>query len=139
MGSAKRFNYSAMGDVVNVAARIESASKEFRSDILVSEDVARAAPGLALLEAGEIMLKGKSKPTRLYALAGDEAFAGTSRFAALKQTHAALLAALAAGESAAAASAIPGCRAQAGATLIGLYDHFGERIASITTEWEREN
>lgn len=137
MGSAKRFNYSAMGDVVNVAARIESASKEFRSDILVSEDVARAAPGLALLEAGEIMLKGKSKPTRLYAIAGDEALAGTSRFAALKQTHAALLSALAASDLPAATIALAGCRATSGPALRGLYDHFEERIAAMTTPRER--
>ncbi|MCG6203384.1 adenylate/guanylate cyclase domain-containing protein [Rhodopseudomonas sp. HC1] len=128
MGSAKRFNYSAMGDVVNVAARIESASKEFRSDLLVSEDVARAAPGLALLEAGEIMLKGKSKPTRLYALAGDEALAGTSRFAALKQTHTALLAALKAGDAVGGRSALERCRVHAGPALIGLYDHFYRRL-----------
>jgi adenylate cyclase len=44
MGSAKRFNDSAMGDVVNVAARIESTSKSFGTDLLVSEDVAQLAP-----------------------------------------------------------------------------------------------
>ncbi|RJF68342.1 CHASE2 domain-containing protein [Rhodopseudomonas palustris] len=137
MGSAKRFNYSAMGDVVNVAARIESASKEFRSDILVSDDVARAAPGLALLEAGEIMLKGKSKPTRLYALAGDETLATTSRFTALKQSHAELLTALAAGDAHAATAALAACRAQAGPAQIGLYDHFAERIAELTPRRER--
>src|SRR5262249_21058488 len=49
MGSQKRFNYSAMGDVVNVAARIESATKSFGVDVLVSEDVCRAAPGMAFL------------------------------------------------------------------------------------------
>ncbi len=136
MGSAKRFNYSAMGDVVNVSARIESASKEFRSDILVSDDVARAAPGLALLEAGEIMLKGKSKPTRLYALAGDETLATTSRFTALKQSHAELLTALAAGDAAAAAAALAACRTQAGSAQIGLYDHFAERIAELTPRRE---
>ncbi|MBI5131284.1 MAG: adenylate/guanylate cyclase domain-containing protein [Rhodopseudomonas palustris] len=129
MGSAKRFNYSAMGDVVNVAARIESASKNFSTDLLVSEDVARAAPGLALLEAGEIMLKGKSKPTRLYALAGDEAFAATPEFAELQRRHRELLEALAAGDATAAAAPLAACRAAAPRALAGLYDHLAERVA----------
>lgn len=130
MGSAKRFNYSAMGDVVNVAARIESASKEFRSDILVSEDVARAAPGLALLEAGEIMLKGKSKPTRLYALAGDETFAATPEFAELKRAHHQLLGALAVRRSDAAAEALAACRTTAPPFMAGLYETFAERLVA---------
>lgn len=67
MGSEKRFNYSAMGDVVNVSARIESATKAFGTDILVSEEVAKAASGIATVEAGEILLKGKSIPSKLYA------------------------------------------------------------------------
>ena len=44
MGSEKRFNYSAMGDVVNVAARIEGLCKEVGADILASESV---GPGRA--------------------------------------------------------------------------------------------
>ena len=72
MGSEKRFNYSAMGDVVNVAARIESATKSFGVDILISEEVAAAVPAMALLEAGEILLKGKSQPSKLFALVGGE-------------------------------------------------------------------
>ncbi len=43
MGSLRRFNYSAVGDAVNISARIESASKSFGTDILVSEDTATAA------------------------------------------------------------------------------------------------
>ncbi|ABD07849.1 adenylate/guanylate cyclase [Rhodopseudomonas palustris HaA2] len=131
MGSAKRFNYSAMGDVVNVAARIESASKSFGTDLLVSEDVARAAPRIALLEAGEIMLKGKSKPTRLFALAGDEEAAATPEFAELQRCHRALLDALAADDARAAAEALANCRTAAPPALAGLYDHFAERVGAI--------
>ncbi|MGO3934080.1 CHASE2 domain-containing protein [Rhodopseudomonas pseudopalustris] len=130
MGSAKRFNYSAMGDVVNVAARIESASKSFGTDLLVSEDVARAAPGIALLEAGEILLKGKSRPTRLYALVGDETVAATPEFAELKRLHRRLLDALAGGDNKAAADALAECCAAAPQALQGLYDHFAERVGA---------
>ncbi|QDL97078.1 adenylate/guanylate cyclase domain-containing protein [Rhodopseudomonas palustris] len=127
MGSARRFNYSAMGDVVNVAARIESASKEFGTDLLVSEEVARAAPALALLEAGEIRLKGKSRPTRLYALVGDEAFAASERFAELQRLHRGLFEALAAGDQDRAAAMLAACRAAAPQAVAGLYDSFARR------------
>ena len=44
MGSERRFNYSVIGDAVNVAARIEASCKEMGVDILISESVARGRP-----------------------------------------------------------------------------------------------
>ena len=110
MGSQKRFNYSAMGDVVNVSARIESATKNFGTDLLVSEEVAQAARGIALLEAGEILLKGKSRPTRLYAIAGGEVLAQSAEFVELTRLHRWLLTSIAEGDAEAAASALRACR-----------------------------
>jgi len=130
MGSQKRFNYSAMGDVVNVAARIESATKNFGVDLLVSEEVAQAAPGIALLEAGEIMLKGKSRPTRLYAIAGDEIVAQSAEFVELARLHRWLLTSIADGDADAASSALLACRDLGGRDLQGLYDHLAERVAA---------
>ena len=133
MGSEKRFNYSAMGDVVNVSARIESATKAFGTDILVSEEVAKAAAGIASVQAGEILLKGKSIPSKLYALAGDETVSATSEFAELLRCHEKLLGALAAKDANGAADALSACRAVAPLSLAGLYDHFGERVKELTS------
>ena len=132
MGSEIRFNYSAMGDVVNVSARIESTTKEFGTDLLVSQDVANAAKGMALLEAGEILLKGKSRPTKLYALAGDETLASSAEFAELARLHGWMLQSLAVRDAIEAASALVACRALAPPALSGLYDHFGDRIDELT-------
>ena len=82
-----RFNYSAVGDAVNVAARIESACKEVGFDILVSESTAKSLPGYALLEAGALGLKGKSTRTRLFAVVGDERLAASSPQFAELQLH----------------------------------------------------
>jgi adenylate cyclase len=131
MGSQKRFNYSAMGDVVNVAARIESTTKNFGTDLLVSEQVAQVAPHIALLEAGEIMLKGKSRSTKLFAIAGDEDMAASPEFVELARLHRWLLESIAARDTAACATALAACRAAAPDDLQGLYDHFEEAIAAL--------
>jgi adenylate cyclase len=117
---------------VNVSARIESTTKEFGTDLLVSEEVANVAKGMAMLEAGEILLKGKSRPTKLYALAGDETMASSPEFTELSRAHGRLIQSLAAHDAKEAASALAACRALAPEVLSGLYDHFGDRIDELT-------
>jgi adenylate cyclase len=117
---------------VNVAARIESTTKELGVDLLVSEEVANVARGAALLEAGEILLKGKSRPTRLFALVGDETVSGTAEFAELSRQHGRLVQSLAARDAGEAAAALAACRAIAPDTLSGLYDRFHDRIGELT-------
>ena len=65
MGSDSRFDYTAIGDPVNTAARLESATKEVGVDILVGESTAkRSKYSLKLLKP--ISVKGKSKPLTIY-------------------------------------------------------------------------
>jgi adenylate cyclase len=132
MGSEIRFNYSAMGDVVNVAARIESTTKDLGVDILVSDEVANVAGGMALLEAGEILLKGKSRPTKLFALVGDETVAASAEFKELARLHGRLVQSFAARDAGEAANALAACRVVAPDTLSGLYDRFHDRIGEMT-------
>jgi len=94
MGAETRFNYSAVGDAVNVAARIESACKEVGFDILVSETTAGELPHFALLDAGLLGLKGKSSRARLYAVVGGEHVRGSNAFAEMQRIHTELVAAL---------------------------------------------
>ncbi len=92
LGSAERFDYSCIGDAVNVASRVESASKDVGFDILVTASVADAAPDLAFLDAGTIGLKGKSNPVPIFILLGDAEMARSVEFQALKERHDALMA-----------------------------------------------
>jgi len=67
MGSDTRFDYSAIGDSVNVAARLESATKEAGVDILIGESTANKSQiGLKLLKP--IKVKGKEKPLVIYTI-----------------------------------------------------------------------
>ena len=65
MGSDTRFDYSAIGDCVNTAARLESATKEVGVDILIGESTANKSKiELKLLKP--IKVKGKEKPLIIY-------------------------------------------------------------------------
>jgi adenylate cyclase len=132
MGSERRFNYSAMGDVVNTTSRIESNTKEIGIDIVLSADTARLAPGFAVLEAGELLMKGKSKPVKLFGLVGDEQTAASADFIALARHHANMLEAIASGCAPDALRALARCRELGGALLTRFYNRFEEQITDIT-------
>ena len=65
MGSDTRFDYSAIGDAVNTAARLESATKEAGADILIGEETERYC-GITLKPLKPIKVKGKEKPLKIY-------------------------------------------------------------------------
>ena len=65
MGSESRFDYTAIGDAVNVAARLESATKEHGHNLLIGEDTARFC-AFDLKFVNEISVKGKEKLLRVY-------------------------------------------------------------------------
>jgi len=94
MGLETRFDYSALGDTVNVASRVESACKEVGYDILVADPVRVIASDFAFLEAGALALKGKAERVAIYLLVGDAALAKSGAFSLLKATHAEALEAL---------------------------------------------
>ncbi|EEE38321.1 adenylate/guanylate cyclase [Rhodobacteraceae bacterium KLH11] len=95
IGSRRRFNYTVIGDVVNVAARIEQNCRHVDYDILASHAVQSATrSNLALLEAGFVDLKGKSEPEPVYILVGDRSLTDGAAFQALEDAHMRLLAAI---------------------------------------------
>jgi class 3 adenylate cyclase len=76
IGSHRRFNYTAMGDTVNLASRLEAANKYFTTTIMASEaTVSLADTAFAWRELGAIRVRGRLQPVDVFeplAAAGEE-------------------------------------------------------------------
>jgi adenylate cyclase len=85
MGSDIKFNYSVLGDSVNLASRLEGQSKEYGFPIIVGSKTALAVKDkFAILELDFIMVKGKKEPEVIYAIAGREDTAQSGHFQRLR-------------------------------------------------------
>lgn len=70
IGAGDRFEYRAVGDIVNTAARIQALNRLLNTQVLVSGDALPQVPGLLARDVGTFVLRGKSKPSRVHELVG---------------------------------------------------------------------
>lgn len=124
MGLESRFDYSALGDTVNTASRIEGACKAIGYDIAVVEATRAAAFDFAFLDAGAVELKGKARRERIHVLVGDALMARSRAFQALATEHAKMIDALRM-ENCNPAAAIARCKTLAGEIDPRLTDFYG--------------
>ncbi|WP_417782507.1 CHASE2 domain-containing protein [Terasakiella pusilla] len=91
MGSDQRFDYSVLGDPVNLASRLEGQSKAYGVTIVIGENTYKNVLDLACIELDLIQVKGKTEAVRIYSVLGDDTVAQKPEFIAYADHHAKLL------------------------------------------------
>ncbi len=121
-GSQQHFNYSLLGDAVNLASRIESLSKIYGIDLVIGEETAARLGDPQLIEIDLVAVKGKKQAVRVYTPSPErieeKEFIGR---------HSALLKAYRRQDWAGARAALGECQ-ECDARLARLYDLYAERI-----------
>ena len=131
MGSKQRFAYSALGDAVNLASRLEGQTKEYGVRILIGEETYKHVPEMATLELDLIQVKGKNDPVHLYTLIGDERVAESTAFKLWKHEHEDMLEAYRSGDFIQAENILMHAKERADLEMVDYYLMMSSRIEAF--------
>ncbi len=143
MGSDLRFQYTVMGDSVNLASRLEGQTKAYGLPILIgSRTAAAVAEQFALLEIDSIRVKGKTEAEVIYAIVGRADVAASPEFRSLQDHWAMLRVCYRKQDWTGALKMIDLCRCECERLgLVGLIDAYADRMRRLeqrspTPEWD---
>lgn len=91
MGSRNRFDYTAIGDTINLAARLEGACKQYNVPILIGETTyEKVKDAIVAKEVDLIRVVGKEAPVRVFEIIGEKEQVSSSELESIKTFHLAL-------------------------------------------------
>ena len=128
MGSSHRFDYSVIGDNVNIASRLEGQSKTYAVQIVIGEQTAGDAGDWPTLELDMIRLVGKSQAQRIFTILPDPAQGEAYDLDRLGKQQAAMLDTYRERRWGTALTFLKQCRALAPESVAPYYDAFEARI-----------
>ena len=133
MGSDFRFNYSVLGDTVNVASRLEARTKDYRIPIIIGEGTAKKAKErFATMEIDRIQVKGKTQPETVFTVLGRAELSRDPNFLELQELTTKMLQYYREQNWTQALDTIEPCRKAAEGFGVGaLYLMYAERIAAF--------
>src|SRR5499427_1549931 len=133
LGSDLRFNYSVLGDPVNVASRLEGQTKLYGIPVIIGSRTAeKAKNNFAILELDLIAVKGKTEPENIFALIGREEVTSDGRFQELRKLYSTMLYCYRSRDWEGALEAVELCRGSENNFGLGmLFDLYWTRIQAF--------
>jgi adenylate cyclase len=136
MGSDFRFNYSVLGDTVNVASRLEARTKDYRIPIVIgAQTEQQAKEKFATMEIDRIQVKGKTEPETVFTVLGRAELRQDLNFQELRELTARMLRSYREQDWSRAIETIEVSRKAAERFgIVALYDMYAERIEAFRND-----
>ncbi len=134
MGSKQRFAYSALGDSVNLASRLEGQTRNYGCSILIGAETQRQVPDFATLELDLIRVKGKNDAVKIHGLLGNELYRKQKFFAPWYDAHSEMIAHYRKQDFDRAEKRLKDCLELSGGRLRFFYTLYEKRIEMLRAE-----